>query len=165
MVEDNNPEGYAKHDIIIHSQSQGLQRGLRLASRNIAKHNEKKVTTKQYYSYKLHFQKPLSLLFFSGRLFQQYVVDNYVKIESTRLNYLRFNQNKICQEIYQGLQDSLQSEIVKTSNDAMALVQTYGKPDLFITITCNPWWDKIKSELLQRQTLQDRPDLIGKNNL
>src|SRR6185369_2877608 len=99
------------------------------------------------------------------------IVDNYIKIESARLNYLRYNQDKIHKELYQGLQDSFQSGTTNTSNvgqriilpstfiggprdmyqryqDAMALVQVYGKPDLFITITCNPWWPEIVSELL-----------------
>ena len=44
--------------------------------------------------------------------------------------------------------------------DAMALVQNFGKPDLFITMTCNPNWEEIKTELLPGQTPQDRPDLL-----
>ncbi|KAI3977323.1 hypothetical protein MKX01_000236 [Papaver californicum] len=43
--------------------------------------------------------------------------------------------------------------------DTMALVQKYGKPDLFITITCNPFWDEIVAELLPGQSASDRPDL------
>lgn len=27
--------------------------------------------------------------------------------------------------------------------DSMAIVASYGKPDLFITITCNPKWKEI----------------------
>ncbi|KAB2620482.1 hypothetical protein D8674_043012 [Pyrus ussuriensis x Pyrus communis] len=42
----------------------------------------------------------------------------------------------------------------------MTLVQKFGKPDLFITMTCNPTWEEIKSELLDGQTPQDRPDLL-----
>lgn len=41
-----------------------------------------------------------------GRLLQQYVVDNYVKIESQKLRWLRSNQDTIRKEFYQGLQDS-----------------------------------------------------------
>ena len=44
--------------------------------------------------------------------------------------------------------------------DAMALVRKYGKPDIFLTMTCNPNWDKIKNELYPGQTPQDRPDLV-----
>ncbi|KAB2602049.1 hypothetical protein D8674_003054 [Pyrus ussuriensis x Pyrus communis] len=42
----------------------------------------------------------------------------------------------------------------------MTLVQRFGKPDLFITMTCNPSWEEIKSELLAGQTPQDRPNLL-----
>jgi hypothetical protein len=44
--------------------------------------------------------------------------------------------------------------------DAMALVRKYGKPDIFLTMTCNPNWDGIKNELYPGQTAQDRPDLV-----
>lgn len=42
-----------------------------------------------------------------GRLLQQYVVDNYVKIESGRLRWIRTHQDNIRAEVYQGLQDAL----------------------------------------------------------
>jgi hypothetical protein len=45
--------------------------------------------------------------------------------------------------------------------DAMALVQTYGKPDIFLTMTCNPNWQEIVENLLPGQTLQDRLDLVA----
>ncbi|CAG8622474.1 13668_t:CDS:2 [Dentiscutata erythropus] len=90
-----------------------------------------------------------------------YIVDNYVKIEFERLNYLRLNQDKLCRELYQGLHDSYHSGVTDASKvgawtilpssfiesprdlyqqyqDSMALVQTFGMPDLFITVTCNP---------------------------
>jgi hypothetical protein len=35
-----------------------------------------------------------------------------------------------------------------------------GKPDIFLTMTCNPSWSEITSELLPFQTPQDRPDLL-----
>ncbi|XP_028551783.1 uncharacterized protein LOC114579918 [Dendrobium catenatum] len=41
----------------------------------------------------------------------------------------------------------------------MALVQRFGKLDLFITITCNPDWQEIQHELQPGQSAQDRPDL------
>ncbi|KAK9160726.1 hypothetical protein Syun_007067 [Stephania yunnanensis] len=43
--------------------------------------------------------------------------------------------------------------------DAMAIVRRYGKPDLFITITCNTNWLEITQELLPGQKAQDRPDV------
>ncbi|KAM3232829.1 hypothetical protein P3L10_018188 [Capsicum annuum] len=44
--------------------------------------------------------------------------------------------------------------------DAMALVQYFGKPDLFITMTCNPDWPEIQENLIEGQLAQDRPDLV-----
>ena len=46
--------------------------------------------------------------------------------------------------------------------DAMAVVRKYGKPDLFITITCNPTWKEIKEELLPGQKAEDRPDITSR---
>jgi hypothetical protein len=44
--------------------------------------------------------------------------------------------------------------------DAMARVRKFGKPDLFVTFTCNPKWKEITDALLSRQTAKDRPDLV-----
>ncbi|XP_057791099.1 uncharacterized protein LOC131008223 [Salvia miltiorrhiza] len=46
--------------------------------------------------------------------------------------------------------------------DALALVQRFGKPDLFITMTCNPEWKEIQENLYVGQTAQDRPDLTAR---
>ncbi|CAG8714197.1 27868_t:CDS:2, partial [Dentiscutata erythropus] len=98
-----------KRDIIVQSKSQGLQFVSELNKQNAS---QKKVTARQYYAYKLHNrQDSSSLLHYGGRLFQQYVVDNYIKIESERLNYLKFNQDKLRKELYQGLHDSYKSGI------------------------------------------------------
>ena len=43
--------------------------------------------------------------------------------------------------------------------DAMAIVRKYGKPDLFITMTCNPNWREIRNALRKNQCTNDRPDL------
>jgi hypothetical protein len=44
--------------------------------------------------------------------------------------------------------------------DVMALVWKFGKPDIFLSMTCNPNLDEIRRELIPRQTPQDRPDLV-----
>ena len=44
--------------------------------------------------------------------------------------------------------------------DALTIVRKFGKPDLFITFTCNPLWDEIRCNLLLNQKATDRPDLI-----
>ncbi len=44
--------------------------------------------------------------------------------------------------------------------DSMAIVCQYGKPDLFITMTYNPKWEKIVSALKPSEIAHDRPDLV-----
>ncbi|RKP15857.1 hypothetical protein ROZALSC1DRAFT_31933, partial [Rozella allomycis CSF55] len=46
--------------------------------------------------------------------------------------------------------------------DSMAIVREFGKPDLFITVTCNPSWPEIKDNLMLNQTAQDRPDIVAR---
>ena len=46
--------------------------------------------------------------------------------------------------------------------DAMSLVQKFGKPDLFIIMTCNPRWEEILNEFLLAQTAQDRPNFLAR---
>jgi len=50
--------------------------------------------------------------------------------------------------------------------DAMSIVRKFGKPDLFLTVTCNPHWREINASLLHGQKPQDRPDIVAfKQNL
>ena len=44
----------------------------------------------------------------------------------------------------------------------MAIVCRYGKPDLFITFTCNPKWPEIEDCLFPNQTSSDRPDIVAR---
>ena len=43
----------------------------------------------------------------AGRLYQQYVVDQYSKIEQHRLNYLKLNQSTFRSELYKGVADAI----------------------------------------------------------
>ena len=44
----------------------------------------------------------------------------------------------------------------------MAIVRKYGKPDLFVTLTCNPKWKEIQENLLPGQQAHERPDLLAR---
>ncbi|KAM5554594.1 hypothetical protein ABKV19_022807 [Rosa sericea] len=141
-------------------------------------------TCRDFYAYMLQIREgDPSLILRGDRLLQQYIVDNYVKIEAHRLRWLQSNQSTIRSELYQGLHDSFQAGEVSAENvgrrtilpssfggsprdmhqryqDAMAIVQKYGKPDILLTMTCNTAWEEIANELLPGQTSQDRPDLL-----
>ncbi|XP_028092146.1 uncharacterized protein LOC114292392 [Camellia sinensis] len=136
------------------------------------KSNDGRTVTCDFYSYMLQIRPGDKSLFLRGGcLLQQYVVDNYVKIESNKLRWIHTHQNHIRADFYQGLLDAvhvgenyggnvgrrtiLPSSFVGSTRDmyqryqdAMALIQKYGKPDLFLTMTCNPNWPEIKVELL-----------------
>ena len=47
------------------------------------------------------------------------------------------------------------------SNNALSIVSECGEPDVFITLTCNPTWKEITSQLLPGQTAFDRPDIVA----
>ena len=49
--------------------------------------------------------------------------------------------------------------LMQNYQDAMAIVRSTGKPDLFITMTCNPDWREIQDNLLPGQQPSDRPDI------
>ena len=46
--------------------------------------------------------------------------------------------------------------------DSMAIVRALGKPDFFVTFTCNPKWQEITSALFEGQNASDRPDLCSR---
>ncbi|XP_022162339.1 uncharacterized protein LOC111028111 [Myzus persicae] len=43
----------------------------------------------------------------------------------------------------------------------MAVVRKYGKPDLFITFTCNPRWPEIRDNLGTHTSANDRPGMVA----
>lgn len=40
-----------------------------------------------------------------GKLFQEFIVDAWAATEQNRLSYFKFNQGKLCAEVYHGLTD------------------------------------------------------------
>ncbi|XP_055871668.1 uncharacterized protein LOC129923663 [Biomphalaria glabrata] len=107
-------------------------------------------------------------LHFGGRLFQQYLVDTFIRVERDRIQWIKSNQKKILAEKYIGVsnflkelaekKDAVVSETIilpssfpgstryyaEQFEDAMAIVRRFGSPDFFITMTCNPEWPEIK---------------------
>jgi len=117
----------------------------------------------------------------SGRLFLQYVEGQYAKVESGRLLYFRANQDTIRADLYRGALDALDDEnhdeagkrfilppsfigcprnLNKNYNDAMAIVDEKGTPELFITVTCNPNCPEVLLSLEPGQEPRERPDIV-----
>ncbi|XP_076939461.1 uncharacterized protein LOC143608215 [Bidens hawaiensis] len=149
---------------------------------------DKKLTMNMYYSYLLHDCYNLyTLLLRGGRLLQQFIVDVYICIEESRLDYIRLNQNTFRADFLQGIKDAVQrgdtdgkdvgkrtvlpSSFVgsprymyKHYQDALAICRVHGKPQYFITFTCNVKWPEIERYLSRYPSLksQDRPDIIAR---
>ena len=135
------------------------------------------ISCREYYSYLLQIRTGNRILA-TGRVLLQFVVDMYVKLESTRLDFLRNNQSTIRADLYQGLVDAVVMGELRAINvghrivlppsfiggprdmrrrylNAMSLVQRFGKPDIFATMTCNPNWPEIKAELKDGEKVQN----------
>ena len=156
---------------------------------NIKQQNStKNVTCMQYYSYTIQIRDLAKITVNNfGRLFQQYCVDMYAKIEQERLNYIRSpeGQKSIRAEMYKNVQDAYLNNISDLSNigkriilpstftggprhmhklyqNAMALIRKFGKPDLFITFTCNSNWPEIQQSIRKGENAFNRPDICAR---
>ncbi|XP_021754905.1 uncharacterized protein LOC110720203 [Chenopodium quinoa] len=146
--------------------------------------SKRHISPREYYAYKLQI-RPGNMLLRGGRCFQQYIVDMYVKIENTRLDFFRQNQQTIQEDLYQGILDTVEDGEKSASNvgrrvilpptfiggprdmkkrylNAMALVQRFGKPDLFVTMTCNAKWPEITAEISEGEVAADCPDVVAR---
>ncbi|XP_060202830.1 uncharacterized protein LOC132631247 [Lycium barbarum] len=164
-------------DGLLNIEEEILQKGIR---------KKNNVSCREYYCYKLQIRdNEDNETLHSGRLFQQYSVDEFIKVETQRLDFLLFNQDLFRLEVLAGLRDLLRQGERDTSKigiktflpasftggprdmrrrymDAIALVQHFGKPDIFLTMTCNPSWPEIEDLLLPTDEVQNRPDLISR---
>lgn len=120
----------------------------------------------------------------ASRLFNQWIVDSYLKMEKERINFFVENQNKIQQNQYTSVLNAVTSKASECNatvgsvkilpatfvgsqrymeqnyQDSMTIVKNFGKPDLFITMTCNFQWPEIQENLLEGQEVSDRPDIV-----
>ncbi|CAH2016859.1 unnamed protein product [Acanthoscelides obtectus] len=145
------------------------------------------VSLLEYYSFRIAVRPDTFNQFvMAGKLTQQYIVDAYVKIEQSRLQFITENQPRIRQEIFQGLIDYLDSRQLDVHYqpgnifilpstfigsprafrqnylDAMSIVTKHGKPDIFLTFTCNPVWPEIRNNLDTNQHSSNRPDFVSR---
>ena len=144
------------------------------------KNPQRNVSLVDFYSYRIQVRPGFNPLLRSKRCFQQYLVDQGSKIEGMRMRWVTDHQKTIKAEKYNGLIDAaavgdlaqvgrkiiLPPSItgsprfyVEKYQDCMAIVQKFGKPTLFITMTCNPDWKEIQESLNPGETAFDRPDI------
>lgn len=147
---------------------------------------QKTVSASQFYAFKImERNEHINYLLRFRNLFNQFLVDMYAKIEGERLQFIRTNQKKLRVENYVHLQDAIKKADAVVQNigkivllpstftggprylhertqDAMTYVRYYGRPDLFITFTCNPKWTEISEQLADGQKSYHRHDLIAR---
>jgi hypothetical protein len=120
-----------------------------------------------------------------ARLKQQMIVEFYALIESHRLQFIRGHQKELRCDTYAGLHDHISAgdanaadlgartilpatfiggarHMHQLCNDAIAIAAKFGKPDLFVTITCNPKWPEITREVPPGQDVADYPELTAR---
>lgn len=139
-----------------------------------------------FYAYRIMIRRgePYNHILKCRQLFHQFIVDMYAKIESERLLFLRLNQKKLRAEEYIHLRDAIANDgnindigqicilpatytgsprhMHEYAQDAMTYVRKYGRPDLFITFTCNPAWAEITNLLLTGQASTHRHDITAR---
>ena len=152
----------------------------------------KTYTLLNYYQWNTHYRPTTEHTFsaqhYGGRLFQQYCVDAFSKIEEQRLDeYRKPNmQKKLRAESYIKLKKHLEARAQRAGSnvlpgkpivlpssfiggprymtqryqDSMTMCRETDSPDLFITMTANTKWPEILEALEPGQTAADRPDLV-----
>jgi hypothetical protein len=123
----------------------------------------------------------------AGRLFLQWLVDAYARVEWERLTWVLANQHQLRVATLVGLMDhfsgadvqgperGLGVPVVLPSSfggsprhvhqcflDAMALVMKFGRPDFFLTMTASPAWPEVVANLRPGETAATRPDLVAR---
>jgi hypothetical protein len=127
-----------------------------------------------------------SPILYARKLFEEYAVLSWFKVENSRLDFHRFNQPKIHTISYNGAMDACEGDHLEfnplpsdsarvilpatftsgpryLSNnyyDCIQLCNVKGSPDYFLTVTCNPKWQEIFMNLFSGQTAYDRADLV-----
>ena len=143
----------------------------------------KKVSAMAFYAFLLMIRPDFNHLHRARDLFHQFLVDMYAKIESERLAYIRSHQKELRVDDYVNLRDAINNDAIHDAGklvilpstftggprymheriqDAMTYVRHYGRPDLFITFTCNTKWPEITQALFQGQRANDRHDIIAR---
>jgi hypothetical protein len=184
--EDNMPvrSGTAIQATLPRSSIRGRPRG------STAFKPRSKVSMLEYYAYRLHPRRGLdrtdNCMFMTNRLFQEYACVAFWRVETSRLNIHRMNQ--------EGMRAARQAELrlfaAAVANgtptpdigrisyipesfvggpkdmyacyqDAMAAVLRHGAPSLFITFTANPKWPDVV-ESIRDQASNERPDIIAR---
>ena len=145
------------------------------------------VSIRDFYAFRCHKRdsEEMNPFLLGGQLFHQYLVDQFTKMEHSKLIYIKQHQRELRTDLYKGFRDQTRNENISNLNnigsriilpasfigsprymsqryqDALTIVQEFGCPTFFITFTTNPHWKEITDIVkLTNQTWQDRPDIV-----
>ncbi|XP_074267178.1 uncharacterized protein LOC141590483 [Silene latifolia] len=152
-------------------------------SKTTSKRN--KLTMRELFAYRIQDRSGERTTFLiAGKVYQQFLVDGYMMVESQQLSYIRNNQQSLRSESYKNLADAVGRGAIDPSSigcriiippsftpgysylrenyqDTMVICKWTGYPDLFITFTCNPKWPEITRFVKKRGLRpEDRPDIL-----
>ncbi|XP_074323021.1 uncharacterized protein LOC141659970 [Apium graveolens] len=146
------------------------------------------VSLREYYCYKIMIRTSEGLTpHLAGRLWQQYVVDQFAAIEQYRLDWVSTHQTTIRVDLYNSMRDALrigdhdpmhvgkavilpasftgsQRYMSQYFKDSLAICHAIGHPSLFLTMTCNSKWPEIQEmlKLLPNVDPVDAPDIVSR---
>ena len=150
-----------------------------------SKYFKEKISPMQYYCQRLQVREKLTLGHF-GRLFHEYVIDQYCKMEKARLDYIAKNQKALRFATSQEnrMEESPPAHLNKNQGstfvylpasvkgspryfrqrylNAISIASKLGGATFFITMTTNPYWPEIKNSLQHFETAVDRPDIVAR---
>ena len=70
----------------------------------------KKISQNKYAAYRLAVRNEIDCFHLGGKLFLQWIVHMYLRIESERLNYIRYHHVELRQDMYANICDFLENE-------------------------------------------------------
>eukprot|EP00980_Cylindrotheca_fusiformis_P001154 scaffold319_cov97-Cylindrotheca_fusiformis.AAC.14 len=140
-------------------------------------------TLLKFYRQRMQIRKSSNTLALFGRLFHEYVVDQWSKIEKSRLDYIRTHQKDLrastseenrpedvpvqpdegfqytyLPQSYEGSPRYYRNQYLNAMNSVNLICPgTY-----FITMTANPNWPEILESLQEQEQWTERPDIIAR---
>ena len=173
-----------QYPLIFWNGEDGYHFQLRQINPGTGQETGRSISCKEFYAYHFMVRDQFNQVLRFKQVTSQFMVDMYAKIETERLGFLRRNQDKLRADNYIHLRDAITSDgdprnigqpvilpssftggpryMHERTQDAMAYVRKFGRPDLFITFTCNSNWTEISGELFEHQKPKDRHDLIAR---
>ncbi|XP_074282757.1 uncharacterized protein LOC141607301 [Silene latifolia] len=158
-----------QYPLLIPSEEDGYRPGIPHSASSIgvstSDQPREETTCREWFAYHLIERPPdieFPTILLSGKAFHQFLVDCYMLVESHRLNFIRFNQDRLRVDNYKNLSNAVgRGDVEPSSADTRSIVPSSFPGDLFITFTCNPKWPEIVRFVSKRGLRpEDRPDIV-----